>query len=165
MANLSYEDRKAIEKYHSIYYTLRSNSLVNQSLTSDVGGTIVTTENVVVDENIIYDAGEISFAKEGLYSFSVQLNLDVVNGTNAEFESWVEYFDGNDWIVYPNSGRYIEFGSRTEGVVSYNSDLVIIGEVKFRLKARAKSQDISLSTYTLDNFTIAPSVILSISRL
>ena len=165
MANLSYEDRKAIEKYHSIYYTLRSNSLVNQVLSADVDGTVVTTENIIVESNIVYNAGEISFIKEGLYSFSVQLNLDVTSGTNAQFESWVEYFNGTEWIVYPNSGRYIEFGSRTEGVASYNSDIVVTQEVKFRLKARAKSQDVSLSTYTLDNFTLAPAVVLSISRL
>jgi hypothetical protein len=128
-------------------------------------GSVVLAENTIENKNITYENGVLSFLNSGILSVNIQLHLDVISGSNAIVETWAEFFNGSVWDIYPDSGRFLEFQARTEGVVSYNSDINIPATSMFRLKARAKSQSINLISSSLDNGVIAPSVVVSIVRI
>lgn len=142
----------------------RGNSLVSQSVGSVVNGTITLAENQLFANKVSYSGGELTFLETGTFSIFIELHLDVTSGQNAIIETWIEYDLGGGFIPYPESGRFLKFGVRTEGVISYKSDLEIVQGVKFRLKARAKSGSIDLISSVLDNGVASPSTLVSIIK-
>ena len=170
MGNLSQENkddiRKYLEEFGSGASLFRGNSTTSQTMTSDVAGQVITIENEIENKNFIYSNGILLFLKDGFYSIDVQLHLNATSGQNAHFESWFEYsVSGQAKSVFPDSGRFIEFRERTEGMVTYSSHLNIVSGTSFELVGRSKTGSVELISSNLDNGTSAPSVVVSVIKL
>ena len=143
----------------------RGNSILNQSISNGASGSVITAENTLEASDITYLNGELTFNASGTFSIFLELHVDATSGNNAEIQTWIEYDVGLGYQIYPYSGRFVEFRERTEGIVSYKSDIPVLRGTKFRLKAMAALGSIQLISKTFSNGVVSPSTLVSIVKI
>ncbi|QDP49738.1 MAG: hypothetical protein Unbinned6284contig1004_7 [Prokaryotic dsDNA virus sp.] len=145
----------------------RAVSNTTQTISTSADGSVIQfeVEKDAVDLSLVN--GELEFTDGGLYTFLVQLNLDVTSGFSGSVESWVESYnyDTTAWEIIPDSGQIKEADTFNEGAVYYNSIVNVGVNAKLRLKMRSTSGTASLEASTLSNLTSAPSSVISVTKV
>lgn len=135
---------------------LKSTSLLDQTITSSVDGTVVLTEVIQESNGVGVTAGAITFQKAGFYRIQMQLNIN--NANNTELETWAESFNGLTWDIITNSGNIKDTATANATNFLIESTFIVPDDFTLRIKARVSSGSATLDYSTLDNGIGVPSV-------
>lgn len=146
---------------------LRAISIVDQSIPTDIDGSVVQFEVTKESSYITISNGIVEFEHDGVYSLFIKLHLDVISGFTNSIESWFESSidNGSTWQFVEDSGDIKEFDSLNEGTIIYKANASVTADTLFRLKIRATGGTPQLGSPTLTNGIKVPSTAISIGNL
>ena len=153
---VDYVEGRTINPVKTPSIQLKAISKVTQAITSDVDGTIPNAEIVQESNKITVVNGEVEYAQDGFYRVQLQLNL--TNANNTQLDTWAEYYNGSVWVSLADSGNIIDTVNGDAGNKFIETTFGVSAGFKVRLKVRVASGSASLTTETLPNGVVVPSL-------